>query len=71
LKLTATDMKKLKLIDEIVREPEGGAHSNRPKTFETVKNKISSHFEELKKLSPKELVKLRMEKYADMGDFSG
>jgi len=58
-------------IDEIVREPEGGAHSNRPKTFETVKNKISSHFEELKKLSPKELVKLRMEKYADMGDFSG
>ncbi|AKA35951.1 MAG: acetyl-CoA carboxylase carboxyltransferase subunit alpha [Muricauda sp.] len=71
LKLTAPDMKKLKLIDEIVREPVGGAHSNRKKTFEIVKNKISQHFEELKKLSPKELVKTRMDKYCNMGVFNG
>lgn len=71
LKLTATDMKKMKLIDEIVREPVGGAHANRDKTFEIVKNKISSHYEELKKLSPKELVKIRMDKYANMGVFNG
>ena len=71
LKLTATDMKKMKLIDEIVREPVGGAHANRDKTFEIVKNKISSHYEELKKLSPKELVKNRMDKYANMGVFNG
>ncbi|WP_047245915.1 acetyl-CoA carboxylase carboxyltransferase subunit alpha [Maribacter thermophilus] len=71
LKLTATDMKKLKLIDEIVREPAGGAHANREKTFEILKNKIVSNFEELQKLSPKELVKLRMEKYANMGVFNG
>ncbi|MEE9361276.1 MAG: acetyl-CoA carboxylase carboxyltransferase subunit alpha [Cellulophaga sp.] len=71
LKLTATDMKKHKVIDEIVREPTGGAHTNREKTFEIVKNKITSHFEELKKLSPKELVNLRMEKYANMGVFNG
>jgi acetyl-CoA carboxylase carboxyl transferase subunit alpha len=71
LKLTATDMKKLKLIDEIVREPAGGAHSNREKTFEIVKNRISKNFEELKKLSPKDLVKQRMEKYANMGVFNG
>ncbi|HCO82929.1 MAG TPA: acetyl-CoA carboxylase carboxyl transferase subunit alpha [Arenibacter sp.] len=71
LKLTATDMKKMKLIDEIVREPVGGAHANRDKTFEIVKNKISSHYEELKKLSPKELVKNRMNKYANMGVFNG
>jgi acetyl-CoA carboxylase carboxyl transferase subunit alpha len=71
LKLTATDMKKLKLIDEIIREPAGGAHANREKTFETVKNKISSHFEDLQKLSPKELVNQRMNKYAQMGVFNG
>lgn len=71
LKLTATDMKKLKLIDEIVREPEGGAHSNRAKTFQVVKNKIVSHFAALEKLSPKELVNQRMEKYANMGVFNG
>ncbi|BFP42677.1 acetyl-CoA carboxylase carboxyltransferase subunit alpha [Flavobacteriaceae bacterium GF1] len=71
LKLTATDMKKLKLIDEIVREPLGGAHSDRDKTFDIVKKKIALHFEELKKLSPKDLVRIRMEKYADMGVFNG
>lgn len=70
LKLTASDMKKQKLVDEIVKEPLGGAHTNREKTFETVKNKISAHFEELGKLSPKELVKTRMEKYASMGVFN-
>lgn len=70
LKLTATDMKKLKLIDEIVREPIGGAHRNHEKTFTIVKNKILKHFDELKKLSPEALVKKRMNKYADMGVFN-
>jgi acetyl-CoA carboxylase carboxyl transferase subunit alpha len=67
LKLTAEDMKRLKLIDEIVKEPAGGAHSDREKTFEVVKNKIQKHFRELKKLSPKELVETRMDKYNSMG----
>lgn len=71
LKLTATDMKKLKLIDEIVREPAGGAHANREKTFEIVKSKITANYEELQKLSPKELVNRRMDKYANMGVFNG
>lgn len=71
LKLTASDSKRIKVIDEIIKEPVGGAHANREKTFDTVKNKISLHFEELKKLSPKELVKIRMEKYAEMGVFNG
>ena len=70
LKLTATDMKKLKLIDEIVREPSGGAHSDRTKMFEITKQKITAHFNELKNLSPKELVASRMEKYAQMGVFN-
>lgn len=71
LKLTATDMKKLKLIDEIVREPAGGAHANREKTFEIVRDKIAKHFEELEKLSPKELIAKRMEKYTGMGVYKG
>lgn len=71
LKLTAADMKRLKLIDEIVREPAGGAHSNREKAFDIVSNKIAKHYQELKKLSPKELVETRMEKYSSMGVFKG
>ena len=70
LKLTATDMKKEKLIDLIVREPLGGAHSNREKTFEIVANAITKEYEELKNLSPKELVKNRMKKYSEMGVFN-
>ncbi len=71
LKLTATDMKKLRLIDEIVKEPVGGAHCNREKAFEIVKNKIAKHYQELEKLSPKELVAQRMDKYLSMGVFKG
>jgi acetyl-CoA carboxylase carboxyl transferase subunit alpha len=71
LKLTASDMKKLKLIDEIIREPVGGAHANREKTFEIVSDQIEKHYQELKKLSPKDLVSQRMEKYASMGVFRG
>ena len=70
LKLTATDMKKEKLIDLIVREPLGGAHSNREKTFEIVANAITKEYKELKNLSPKELVKNRMKKYSEMGVFN-
>lgn len=71
LKLTATDMKKQKLIDEIVKEPLGGAHSNREKTFEIVAKAIVKSFDQLKNLSPKELVKNRMDKYAEMGVYNG
>ena len=71
LKLTATDMKKLKLIDEIVREPAGGAHANREKTFEIVRDKIAKHYQDLGKLSPTDLIAKRMEKYTGMGVFKG
>ncbi|MRT17886.1 acetyl-CoA carboxylase carboxyltransferase subunit alpha [Vitellibacter sp. q18] len=69
LKLTAADMKKLKLIDEIVKEPLGGAHSDREKTFLTVAKSIEKSYESLKMLSPTDLVKKRMEKYLAMGEF--
>lgn len=71
LKLTAIDMKKLKLIDEIVKEPLGGAHSNREKTFITVADVIQKTYNELKILSPTDLVNKRMDKYLEMGTFKG
>jgi len=71
LKLTATDMKKMGLIGQIVKEPLGGAHSDREKTFSTVANAISSAYEDFKDLSPTDLVAQRMDKYSDMGVFKG
>lgn len=67
LKLTAKDMKGLKLVDEIVKEPLGGAHSDRESTYKAVQDAILKSFEELKNLSPKDLVNNRMEKYSNMG----
>lgn len=67
LKLTGEDMKKLKLIDGIIKEPIGGAHSNREGAFEAVKNTILEAFEEMKDLSDEDIVSTRMEKYAEMG----
>ena len=67
LKLTGDDMKKLKLIDGIIKEPVGGAHRDREGAFEIVKNAIAAAFDELKELSDIDLVAQRMDKYAEMG----
>ncbi|GGD27977.1 acetyl-CoA carboxylase carboxyltransferase subunit alpha [Hyunsoonleella pacifica] len=71
LKLTATDMKKLKIVDDIIKEPLGGAHRDREKTFKAVITAIEKHYSELKNLSPTDLVNQRMEKYSNMGVYKG
>nr|WP_322624004.1 acetyl-CoA carboxylase carboxyltransferase subunit alpha [uncultured Flavobacterium sp.] len=70
LKLTSFDMKKQKLIDEIISEPLGGAHYDRETTFKTVEQYITKAYNELKDLSTEELVEQRMEKYFKMGEFN-
>ena len=70
LKLTATDSKKLKVIDTIVKEPVGGAHYNREEAFKTVEASILKAFRNLNKLSKEELVEQRMDKYANMGVYN-
>ena len=67
LKLTAKDMKKMKLVDRIIKEPIGGAHRNKEKTFEIVKEAILNAYNEFKEMSSSELVKRRMNKYSNMG----
>lgn len=71
LKLTAKDMSRQKLIDGIIREPLGGAHTDREKTYKSVEMAIKKAYKELEKLTPQKLVKQRMEKYANMGVFKG
>jgi acetyl-CoA carboxylase carboxyl transferase subunit alpha len=69
LKLTAFDMKKNNLIDEIIPEPLGGAHFDRENTFIEVEKHILKAYAELKDLSTKDLVAQRMDKYCKMGEF--
>ena len=70
LKLTSNDMKRLKLIDGIIKEPFGGAHRNREEAFNIVEKQIVKAYDELKNLSKVDLVKKRMDKYAEMGEYN-
>ena len=70
LKLTATDMKKYKLIDKIIKEPLGGAHYDRKTTYDVVKAEIIKTFKVLDKLSPQELIDQRRDKFDQMGVFN-
>ncbi|MBL4745927.1 MAG: acetyl-CoA carboxylase carboxyltransferase subunit alpha [Flavobacteriaceae bacterium] len=70
LKLTPQDMKKHKLIDGIIKEPLGGAHSNREDAFKEVEKTILKAFKELSKLPVDELIAQRMEKYSKMGVYN-
>ncbi|MEJ2112820.1 MAG: acetyl-CoA carboxylase carboxyltransferase subunit alpha [Flavobacteriaceae bacterium] len=71
LKLTASDATKLKVVDGIIAEPLGGAHVDRETAFLAVRDAISNSYDKLKNLSPKELVKQRMDKYSKIGVFKG
>ena len=71
LKLTATDMKKAKLIDKIIKEPLGGAHYDRATAFQTVKAEIMKDFKALDKLATEELIAQRRDKFDQMGVFKG
>ena len=67
LKLTAQDLKKLGIIDEIIPEPLGGAHRDPKATIEHVGNAILRNLKELLPLSGEELKKQRNEKFLKMG----
>lgn len=71
LKLTATDMTKLHLVDEVIKEPLGGANRDREAMFKAVAACITKTYDKLKKLDAKTLVKKRMDKYANMGVYKG
>ena len=67
LKLTAKDMKKIKLVDEIIKEPLGGAHTFSEKTYKLVKKAVTKAIKEFIEMDKNLLVKMRMEKFSKMG----
>lgn len=70
LRLTAPDLLELKVIDEIVPEPPGGAHASHETTAAAVQEAITRHIEELRKYRPERLVRRRRRKYLRMGQWS-
>ena len=67
LKLTAEDMKKNKLIDGVIKEPLGGAHSDPIGMYDIVKKEVLKHIEKLEEMESDVLIKMRRDKFSKMG----
>ena len=67
LKLTADDMSNFKLIDKIIKEPLGGAHTFPLETFKKVKKEIKICLNELLLMDKEKLIAKRMAKFSKMG----
>lgn len=70
LKITANDLLELGVIDEVVPEPSGGAHTNHEVTAASLQDALVRTFEELRKIKPDKLVRRRREKFLKMGAFT-
>ena len=71
LRITAPDLLDLKVIDEIVPEPEGGAHTNHEAAAATLKTTLVRLLDDLRGLRPEKLVRRRREKFLRMGQYIG
>ena len=69
LKMTAQDLLELGVIDQVVKEPAGGAHRNHEQIIQSLKVIIRSSLKELAGLSKDELVEQRYKKFRAMGKF--
>jgi len=69
LKITAQDLFDLRVIDEIIAEPAGAAHSNHDATAAALRETLVRHLDELRKLKPERLIRKRREKFMRMGQF--
>ena len=69
LRLTPPDLLRLRLIDGIIAEPPGGAHTDVDGAAEFLKDGIRKALDELSTLSPAELIDDRYDKFRRMGNF--
>ncbi len=70
LKLTAEDLVRLGVVDEIITEPLGGAHHDPEAAGEALREALIRHVSELRKVKPERLVRRRAEKFGGMGAYA-
>jgi len=71
LKLTAADLLRLRVIDGIIPEPAGGAHTDPDAAAAGLRRYVLAALGELNRLTPRKLLARRYEKYRHMGQFGG
>jgi acetyl-CoA carboxylase carboxyl transferase subunit alpha len=69
LKITAKDLLELKLVDEIIPEPLGGAHNDLAAISATLKTRLLAQLEQLEKIPPADRLKQRYERFRAHGHF--
>ena len=69
LKLTATDLTEVGIVDEIVPEPVGGAHRDPQRTYQAVGAAVADALDELEGLDPQALLDQRLEKFDALGAY--
>jgi len=69
LHITANDLLEMRVIDEIIPEPAGGAHSDHDAVAVALQDALNRNLEELRKLRPERLVRRRRQKYLRMGQW--
>ncbi len=69
LRITAPELLELGVIDEILPEPDGGAHADHAAAAATLKERLLENLEDLRKLKPEKLVRRRREKFMKMGQY--
>ena len=69
LKLTATDLQGLGIIDDVIPEPLGGAHQDHNATIASLRSTIARHLDELTRVPLPELLEQRYAKFRQIGEF--
>ena len=70
LKLTAQDLQRFGIVDEIVAEPPGGAHNDWDQTTSALSRALSRHLEEVSALEPEDRIDSRHEKFRKIGEYA-
>ena len=71
LQVTARDLEKLAVIDEVIPEPVGGAHYNHKEAAEVLRSVLGRHLSQLKQLPVEQLLAERYKKFRKLGPFTG
>lgn len=70
LRITAPELLELKVIDEVVPEPVGGAHADHEAAAASLQKTLNRHLEELRKYRPEKLVRRRRQKFLRLGQWT-
>ncbi|MCD9066434.1 acetyl-CoA carboxylase carboxyltransferase subunit alpha [Staphylococcus pasteuri] len=69
MKITANDLYQLDVIDDVIKEPLGGAHKEVEEQAQTIKEAFVAHLDELEKLNKDELAEDRFNKFRNIGSY--